>query len=258
MIVESDNLSSNDVLAAAVGGSDTDDSYTSALSMTATLRELGLEHTYMTMPYESSEYLEGLRGIAIQRGPAQEGPPPYTAPDPVLRTTPAEIARLFLLIDQCSQGGGELLERFDTLSPARCQEMLDLLARNGDQSRMRARLPAETRVEHKSGWVSDMQADVGIVRSPGGDFLLAIYLWYDTDYMYDSEFIPTLAALAHLTYTAYNPINLSEPAAGTAPATSPETASDAQGDAEAAHNAATNLAESNDLDEPDEPDEPAP
>jgi beta-lactamase class A len=170
-------------------------------------KDLGLQHTYQYMPYEGADYLINIRGIKIKSGPAQEGPPPYTEADPALRTTPAEMSQVFLAIDQCSKGQGELMQKYTrTLTPERCQEMLDLLAHNGDTTRMRAGIPDDIRVEHKSGWIEDMQADVGIVRSPGGDFILAVYLYQDTDYLYDSVASPVIASFARMVYTAYNPI----------------------------------------------------
>jgi len=211
MIVDSDNLSANAMLAASAGGSGTDDALVGTLAMSDMLKSLGLEHTYQYMPYEASDYLIKVRKIRIKTGPKHEGAAPYTEPDPVLRTTPAEMSRVFLLINQCSKGNGLLLEKYaDELSPARCQEMLDRLARNGDHSRMVAGLPAGTRVEHKSGWIEDMQSDVGIVHSPGGDFLIAIYLYRDITpgktYLSDAVAMPVLASFARLVYTYYNPL----------------------------------------------------
>lgn len=207
MIVDSDNLSANRMLAASVSGAGTEDALVGAQAMNEMLRELGLEHTYQNMPYEASDYLINVRGFTIERGPPEEGSPPYTDADPVLRTTPAEMSRIFLLIDQCSRGEGELLERFaDTLSPRRCREMLDLLAQNADDIRMRSGLPDDVRVEHKSGWVEDMHADVGIVRSPGGDFVLAVYLFRESEWLRDPVAAPVIGAFARMVYTAYNPI----------------------------------------------------
>lgn len=207
MIVESDNLAANQMLAAAASGMGTEDALVGAEQMNETLQKLGLQHTYQYMPYEAADYLITLRGYTIKQGPPQEGSPPYTEADPVLRTTPAEISRLFLLIDQCSQKQGELLDLFPaTLSARRCQEMLDLLAENEDTSRMVSGLPAGTRAEHKSGWIEDMQADVGIVRSPGGDFLLAVYLYQESDWLRDEVAAPVIGDFARLVYTAYNPI----------------------------------------------------
>ncbi len=212
MIVNSDNLAANNLLAASVGGSGTDDALAGALAMSEMLNaDFGLKHTYQNMPYESREYLINVRKIKIKRGPPQEGSPPYTEPDPVLRTTPAEMSQIFLMISQCSQGRGLLLEKYsDTLNQVRCQEMIDRLEKNGDKSRMLSGLPSEARVAHKSGWIEDMQADVGIVRSPGGDFLVAIYVFQPIisgkTYLDDRVAAPVIGHFARLVYTYYNPV----------------------------------------------------
>jgi len=208
MVIESNNLSANDLLAAAVGGIGTDAAYEGSQEMNMMLRELGFQHTYQNMPYEAGDYLIGLRGLSIEYGPAQEGSPPYTEADPIVRTTPAEISRIFVMINECSQGEGQLLEQFaETLTPEDCQAILDLLAQNADKSRIAAGLPPDTRLEHKSGWTGDMHADVGIVRSEGGDFLLATYIYQEQNNSYLPDFRAAryISALSRLVYTAYNP-----------------------------------------------------
>lgn len=206
MIVESDNLAANEVLAATVGGG-TEQALDGALAMNELLHEyLGLQHTYQYLPYEGADYFIYL-GIPIQSGPPQEGPPPYTEADPMNRTTPAEIGRVFWEIEQCRRGQSTLSTVFTrTLTASRCQEMLDLLAQNGDHTRMRAGIPEHVRVEHKSGWIQDMQSDVGIVRSPGGDFLLALFFYQPTDWLYDETVLPFISGFARMVYSAYNPI----------------------------------------------------
>lgn len=204
MIVNSNNNDANAVLAAIGGGAPTDAAaqLEGVRSMNAFLAELGLQYTYMNVPYAGVDSLN----LTIPQGPAIEGSPPYTAPDPLVRTTPAEISRLLVLIEDCQQGVGDLLLRYpDTLSPDDCAAMLDLLAANADDSRMVQGVPAGVRVEHKSGWVSDMQADTGIVRSPGGDYLLTVFVWRDTTEIPDQEARDMLAALSRLVYTGYNP-----------------------------------------------------
>ncbi|MCG8350814.1 MAG: class A beta-lactamase-related serine hydrolase [Chloroflexales bacterium] len=211
MIEQSDNLSANDLLAASVDGQGTEDALVGARAMNDMLRDLGLEHTYQNLPYEAYDYLVTLQGIPIQSGPAQEGALPYTEADPLVRTTPAEMSQVFLWIDQCSKGEGILLERFEsTLNAERCQEMLDRLEANEDATRLVSGIPEGVRVEHKSGWVEDMQADVGIVRSPGGDFLLAVYLYQKNDWLRDHIAAPVIGAFAHMVYTAYNPVELAQ------------------------------------------------
>jgi beta-lactamase class A len=211
MIVDSDNKAANALLAiAAAGGGGTDEALIGVRAMNEMLKDLGLKHSYQNMPYEASDYLLRVRNLDIPFGPAQEGPPPFTEADPVLRTTPADMSRLVKLIDQCSQGEGELLALYDTLSAERCQEMLDLLADNADTIRMVAGMDERARVEHKSGWLEDMHADVGIVRSPGGDFILAIYVYQQqrNSWLTDAEAAPVIAAFARMVYTAYNPIRV--------------------------------------------------
>jgi beta-lactamase class A len=129
-----------------------------------------------------------------------------------LRAEPASMARLYLLIDECARGEGLLLEQFEKLSADRCQEMLDRLETNDDDTRLAAGIPAGVRVEHKSGWIEDMNGDAGVVRSPGGDYIAAIYIYKPLPagrFMWeDEEMAPVVAALSRLAYTAYNPVEL--------------------------------------------------
>jgi beta-lactamase class A len=211
MIRYSDNLSANDLLAASVGGQGTEYAFEGADAMSTMLQEeLGLRHTYLYVPYETTDYIK-LYKPKFRCGPAGPvGEKPYTEMGACLRAEPASMARLYLLIDQCAGGEGELLDTFERLSPKRCQEMLDWLARNADKTRMVAGIPTGVRVEHKSGWIEDMQADNGIVRSPGGDYILSIYYFKPLDgkrdYWTDEEMAPTVAAFSRLVYTAFNPV----------------------------------------------------
>ena len=210
MIVDSNNMSANALLAATVSGapSDTEAALRGVRAMTDELKALGLEHTYQSLPYESGDYLIKVRGLKIPKGPAQEGKPPFTEADPYVRTTPAEMGRLFMLLNACAGGEGDLLQRYgESLSPERCKDMLGWLARNDDKTRMVAGLPPGTAVAHKSGWVEDMQADAGIVTSPGGTYVLTVYLYQkqNNSYLSDEEATPWLAAFSRLVYSAYNP-----------------------------------------------------
>jgi hypothetical protein len=215
MIVDSDNYSANALLASSVAGQGTEDALLGAQAMTKMMtEELGLQHTYQNMPYEASDYLIKVKGYKIKRGPPIEGPPPHTDADPVLRTTPAEMSSIFLAIEQCRNGSGILLEKFaDKLTPARCAEMIQRLEKNGDYIRMRSGLPKNAVVAHKSGWIEDMQADIGIVRSPGGDFLVAIYVYRDIRptkvFVTDAEAAPVIGHFARLIYSYYNPTRIS-------------------------------------------------
>jgi beta-lactamase class A len=213
MIVESDNLTSNNLLAAGAGGTTTEAAFRGADRMSTLLQEeLGLRHTYLYVPYETTDFIRLYRP-SFRCGPSgRVGEPPYTEMGACLRAEPYSMVQLYRMIDECANGEGILPEQYELLTPERCQEMLDRLATNGDRSRMVAGIPDEVRVEHKSGWIEDMQADAGIVRSPGGDYIVAIYVYRPLTggrgLWGDEVMAPAVAAFSRLAYTAYNPVLL--------------------------------------------------
>ena len=211
MIVDSDNLAANKMLATSVDGDGTEAAYLGTQEMNKMFQALGLEHTYQNMPYEGRDFLIGVLKYNIVRGPKIDGPAPNTDADPLLRTTPAEMSKVFIELYHCSQGKGELLKLYpDTLNAERCGEILALMHENADNSRMMSGLPADAYVSHKSGWIEDMQADVGIVTTPDKQhFLMAIYVYRDISenggYLLDSVAGPAIGGFAQLIYSAFVP-----------------------------------------------------
>ncbi|MFN8479479.1 MAG: serine hydrolase [Kouleothrix sp.] len=213
MIIDSDNIAANAVLAASAGGSGTEAALKGAEQMSATLKSLGLGNTYLYVPFEATDYL-AQKKLKYQLGPVRAGTAPYTDSGRALRTSPGDMATIYLYIDQCSRGEGVLIKQFPKLNAKRCSEMLDRLFANADRSRMRSGLDRSVRVEHKSGWIDDMQADAGIVRSPGGDFAIAVYLFRTAKPsipLPDSLFAPYLGAFTRLVYSYYNPVVVAAP-----------------------------------------------
>ncbi len=212
MIVVSDNIAANRMLAISVDGLSTEDAYRGTQRMNEMFKALGLQFTYQNLPYEARDYLIGLLNYDIARGPKIEGPPPHTDADPMLRTTPAEMSQIFLEIYRCSQGTGALLELYpETLSAERCNEMLDLMRRNGDFTRMMSGLPEGTIAARKSGWIEDMQADVGIITTPSGrNFLMAIYVYRpitaEVGNLPDDIAAEAIGGFARLIYSAFEPM----------------------------------------------------
>ncbi len=67
------------------------------------------------------------------------------------------------------------LARGEVVSPAASDEMIEILARQQFNEMIPARLPAGTRVAHKTGWIDQHFHDVGIVYPTRGEaFVLAI------------------------------------------------------------------------------------
>ena len=207
MIVESDNLKANDLLAAAAGGTTTDSAFEGANQLSAMLADLGLKNTFLYVPFESGDFIK-LYKVKFKTGPAKGGEAPFIKASTTLRTTPFEMAQIYIDLEQCSQGKGVLLEKYgENLTAARCKEMIGWLETNGDHTRMLSGLPKDAKVAHKSGWIPpEIQADAGIVRSPGGDFVIAIYMYQPGERYPDTAVKSLLGNVARLVYSYYNPV----------------------------------------------------
>lgn len=168
MIVESDNLAANALLAASVGGVGTEDAIVGAERMSAMLTNLGFPETFQYVPFEAQDYIK-LMKLKVRTGPARGGKPPYTEAGRYLRTTPREMATLYVEVDRCTRGEGLLLERFgDMLTPERCQEMLDNLAQNGDNRRLVAGLPEGCELSTKADGSMTCRRMLALCARPAG------------------------------------------------------------------------------------------
>ncbi len=171
--------------------------------MSEMLAELGFLHTYQLLPYESEERLAQQVG-ALQARPDQEGEPPYTTPDPYVRTTPREMGQLFVMLAECAESRGLLIQKYgDTLDATLCNEMIEWLAQPRELQWMVAGIKPGVKVAHKSGWIDDMQSDTGIVYSPNGRYVAAIYVWRENQV--DKTPSPYLANISHTIYSFFNP-----------------------------------------------------
>ncbi len=207
MIVESDNLKANDVMAASAGGTTTEAAFEGAEQMSAMLSDLGLKNTFLYVPFESGDFIK-LYKVKFKTGPKQGGEAPYISSSNTLRTTPYEMAQIYVYLEQCSRGQGVLLEKFsENLTADRCKEMIGWLEKNADAKRMVSGLPQGTRVAHKSGWIPpQVQGDVGIVRSPGGDFIVSIFVAQPGERYADKAVQGLIGDYARLVYSYYNPV----------------------------------------------------
>jgi hypothetical protein len=179
--------------------------------MSAMLADLGLKNTFLYVPFESGDFIK-LYKVKFKTGPKQGGVAPFTPASNTLRTTPYEMAQIYIYLEQCSRGEGLLLERFgENLTAARCKEMIGLLEKNDDKTRMMSGLPKGASVAHKSGWIPpEIQADNGIVRSPGGDFIISVYLYQPAERQSDKVAEATVGHFARLVYSYYNPVPIEE------------------------------------------------
>jgi len=166
--------------------------------LTESLRYLGLANTFMAAPYGEGGPLPGITTPANSRRDVN------TEPDPYLQTTPKDMGLLMEMIYQCAQGGGTLIAAYpDDLTPAECRAMLATMKANRQGEFIAAGLPEGTPVAHKHGWIDDTHADVGVVFSPGGDYVLSIILhrhgWLEWEVS-----SPLMADISRATYNYFN------------------------------------------------------
>jgi hypothetical protein len=173
------------------------------IRITETLRDLGLESTFL-----AGHFYLGAELLRIYATPGNQRTDINTRPDIYNQTTASEIGMLLSDIYACTHGGGTLIAAFpESYSPEECRHMLDLLAENRIGILIEAGVPEGTRVAHKHGWTDsplDMLSDVGIVFSPGGDYVLSAFLWNSQGMIWD----PTSKLFADLSRAIYNYFNL--------------------------------------------------
>ncbi len=168
-----------------------------ARQVTALLRTLGLENSFVIAPYD-------WRGAAPQvvRTPANQNPRFNTAPDPLIQTTAEDIGLLLGMVVNCARGRGTLLAAFpDRITPDECQDLLDILARNPvTDALLPAGLPKGTRYVHKHGYAADTHGDVAAVWGPDGIYIISVFLSTPNQWLVWDTSNRTFTDLSRLTW----------------------------------------------------------
>jgi beta-lactamase class A len=159
---------------------------------------LGLVNTFMVAPYDE---VTSLTVVTL----ANSRTDITTTPDPYRQTTSLDIGLLLEMIYQCSHGGGALMVAYPgSFTVEECNQMVEWMSMNRIDSLIEAGVPVGTRVAHKQGFTSDTHADAAIVFSPGGDFVLVVYL-YRPQWLEWEESAPLITDIATVTYNYFNP-----------------------------------------------------
>lgn len=166
-----------------------------------TLTVLGLENSFMAGWYDDDA------PVQTPVTPANSRADITTFPDKYMQTTSSDMGTLFMDVYQCAKGGGAFEAAFPgRLTPEECTTMLDYLSRNKIGVLIEAGVPEGTRVAHKHGWIEDTKGDVGIVFTPGGDYVLAMLLYEDQTLPWDQA-STLMADLSRAVYNYFNPPN---------------------------------------------------
>jgi len=211
MISESNNAASNLVLMGIGGG---EDAIAGIKAVNQTFADLGMIRTFMRQPY----YVEGgakWPALPPLDLPEDEDVPAAEAaidthPDAMMQTRLADLVILWTALYDGCQGRGLLLETYpDSLDAGACCEMLDWLKTNPVRTVIGASVPPEVPIAHKHGWVGATRSDVGIVFSPGGDYLFGLFIWQDSDWI---DWDVCFPLFRRLSATVYNYFTMGPPA----------------------------------------------
>ena len=196
--IYSGNFSANLLLDVVAG---MDNAYLGVDILTESMRHLGLVNTFIATPYEE---------------PPRPTRPSYSTPanqrtdiqlriDPAMQTTAEEMGQLLAMLYDCAKGGGGLMAAFPGKFEAiECQYLLDLLVLNTEGNLIRYGVPETVPVAHKHGWAYNTHGDVGVVFSPGGDYVIAQYLYQNTDWLNANVTFPLLRELSRSVYNYFN------------------------------------------------------
>lgn len=206
----SGNWSANSMLLDIGGG----DQITGTQIVTGSMQNtLGLTNTFIAAPFDE-EVTTFLTTPAFTA--ARDGSCINTNPDIAMQTTPRDLAVLLEMIYACAEtGGGGLVAAYgDQFNQTECQMMLDIMSQNFEGQLIMAGVPEDVVVAHKHGWASDTHSDAGIVFSPGGDYVIAFFLWAEVDWLPAALSFPVMEGLSATVFNYFNPDKVDVPRRG--------------------------------------------
>ncbi len=198
LVVQPEHDSANELLNVIAGQ---EDSYLGARTVTDSLQRLGLENSFIMAPYNAA--LQA--GYGTPDTPANTIEELRTRPTAEMQTTAEDMALLMSMVYYCAQGqGGALMAAFsEQITQDECRQILDYMQQNRIESLLEGGVPPETAVAHRHGWISDTHADVGIVSTPGGDYVIAVLL-YKPDWLEWEISSPLISDISRATYNFFN------------------------------------------------------
>jgi len=202
MVERSDNDSTAALAKAVIG------STFAPLDVTKDMQALGLANTFWGGFFTlGSPLLQNFKTPANQRFDYN------TEPDRYAQTTPQDLGLLLEDIYYCARDyGGSLPLVFNgEITQEECRMMVEYLGLNRIGVLLQAGVPANVTVAHKHGWAYEVDdgyihtiADAGIVYTPGGDYVMAVFAHHPVQAVFD----PVNLLVAKLSAAAYNYFNL--------------------------------------------------
>ena len=199
LTTELSNLPANQLLN-QIGKGNT---FAGANTTTASLAHLGLRNSYLAQPFDQP--ITATAGIST---PANNIATINTNASPAMQTTASDMGLLWEMIDQCSHGGGALLVVYsDQFSPVEYRQMIELLQANTPAdipALLGSELPAQAKIAHRPGGTFDTHGDAALVHSPGGDYILVVFLNTPSQKFDWTTANAIMADLSKATYNYFN------------------------------------------------------
>src|SRR5512139_3244866 len=200
LTTELSNLPANQLLN-QIGEGNT---FAGADTTTASLAHLGLRNSYLAQPFDQP--ITATIGIST---PANTTATLNTNASAAMQTTASDMGLLWEMIDQCSHGGGALLVVYpNQYSPIECREMIELLQASAPAdipALLGSGLPAQAQIAHRPGGSFDTRGDAALVHSPGGNYILVVFL---NTAAQNFDWTAANAIMADLSKATYNYFNL--------------------------------------------------
>ena len=208
-LVQSSNLNANFMLRDIGGG----DMLRGAADVSQSMQDLGLLNTFTVGYYDETDPPTYYSTPA--REAARAGTCVNTLPDAYMQTTAGDMASLMDMIYQCAEfdGGGLIAAYPDEITQKECQSMLDIMKENSEGRLILSGVPESVPVAHKHGYTTDTIGDVGIVFSPGGDYVMTVYMWANVGWIANIAF-PLIQGLSTATFNYFNPDMVNVPRRG--------------------------------------------
>jgi len=180
------------------------------LMVTDDLQALGLSNTFL-----AGYFYPGAPLLKKIDTPASQRPDIIIDQDNYNQTTPIEMGMLLRDLYTCSKtGGGTFAAVFPgEITQNECADMISYLIMNKIGVLIQAGLPDGTQFAHKHGWITESDGlihtigDVGIVYSPGTNYILTVFLYDQNQLVWDKANL----LIAQLSTAVYNYFNLSTP-----------------------------------------------
>ncbi len=193
IVVEGSSLNANEVLRELGQG----DANQGVAALNALLKKLGLVNTFLAQPFDQQTIPPTIVTPANARADVT------ASPNPAAQSTPVDAGLLLEMLEQCRANSSGLLLAFPQQFTARkCEQALALLGRNRLNGLLEAG-SAGSPVISRQSWDANNHGVVGLVRSPGGDYIVAVMLhsksplnWADTSLI--------IADIARAAYSFFN------------------------------------------------------